>query len=66
MEPLTCLRCRTELRWMGTESFLKGARGWGGLFTGRDSFDVYLCERCGHTEFFADGVGEELRPLKPY
>jgi hypothetical protein len=28
----------------------------------RDRFDMYACPRCGHVEFFLDGVGEEHRP----
>jgi hypothetical protein len=23
---------------------------------------VYVCDRCGHVEFFVDGLGEQYRP----
>jgi hypothetical protein len=23
---------------------------------------VYVCNRCGHVEFFVDGLGEQYRP----
>ena len=34
----------------------------GELFVNRESFDVYVCPRCGRVEFFVDGIGEEFRP----
>jgi hypothetical protein len=34
----------------------------GELFTNREHFDVYVCERCGRVELFVDGIGEEFRP----
>lgn len=64
---LSCLRCQTTLEHVGTKRFHEGAR-WGvlgelgELFVKRDRFDVYACPRCGHVEFFLDGVGEEHRP----
>lgn len=66
-QALTCLRCETTLEHVGTKRFHEGAR-WGvlgehgELFVKRDRFDVYACPRCGHVEFFLDGVGEDHRP----
>ena len=66
---IKCLRCSTGLGFAGTRRFHEGEK-WGALgnfaeaFVNRESFDVYVCPRCGHIEFFAEGVGEELRPPK--
>ncbi len=64
---VTCPRCATPLHYAGTKDFHEGTRFWdflGGLFEllkNRESFDVYVCPRCGRVEFFVDGIGEELR-----
>ena len=61
-----CLRCHTPLERVGTKTFHEGTN-WGmlgelgELFVKRSRFDVYRCPRCGHVEFFLDGVGEDLR-----
>jgi hypothetical protein len=61
--------CETELEYVGTKRFHEGTTGWGfalgdlgGLFVNRESFDVYVCGRCGRVELFVDGTGEEFRP----
>jgi hypothetical protein len=65
--PLHCVRCATELEYVGTKRFHEGAR-WGvlgdlgELFVNRESFDVFLCPLCGRVEFFVEGIGEEFRP----
>lgn len=59
--PLECLRCEIRMNYLGNKSF----REWGflgGLGIDREYFDVYVCPRCGHVEFFVDGIGNELRP----
>jgi len=67
---LDCLRCQTSLQHVGTKRFHEGAN-WGvlgelgELFVKREQFDVYACPRCGHVEFFVDGVGEAHRPPEP-
>jgi len=68
VEPtLDCLRCQTPLEHVGTKRFHEGSN-WGALgelgelFVKKEQFDVYACPRCGHVEFFVDGVGEEHRP----
>lgn len=65
--PLRCPRCPTALEYMGTKKFHEGARfgllgDIGEFFVNRESFDIYMCPRCGRVEFFIDGVGEEFRP----
>ena len=65
--PMNCIRCATKLDYVGTKRFHEGAR-WGvlgdlgELFVNRESFDVFVCPRCGRVEFFIEGIGEEFRP----
>jgi hypothetical protein len=65
---ISCLRCNQQLQHAGTRRFHEGTN-WGVLgelgewFVKRERFDVYVCPRCGHVEFFVDGVGEEHRPV---
>ena len=65
---LSCLRCKTKMRYGGLKKFHEGSPSWGfwlgnlgELFTNREEFDVYVCPRCGKVELFVDGVGEEYR-----
>ena len=56
-DPIVCLRCSTELEFMGTKNFLEGTHlaAWlGDTFVNRERLDVYACPRCGHVEFFVD------------
>ncbi len=63
---LKCLRCDQPLTFVGTREFHEGPGG--GLFSDltelfmkKEKFDVYVCQNCGHVEFFVNGVGEQLR-----
>jgi len=55
------------MEYVGTKRFHEGTR-WGvlgdlgELFVKRESFDVFVCPRCGRVEFFIEGIGEEFRP----
>ena len=66
-DQIACIRCKTNLKYIGTREFHEGTR-WGvlgnigELFVNREKLDVYVCPHCGRVEFFLDGVGEELRP----
>lgn len=66
-DPMVCARCFRRLEYAGTKRFHEGAK-WallgelGDFFVNRESFDVYFCPRCGKTEFFVDGIGEQFRP----
>lgn len=69
-DPIRCLRCHRDLKYVGTKSFHEGFQ-WGGLFgdlgeffVNQESFDVYVCPRCGRVEFFASGIGQEFRPRR--
>ena len=66
-DPIQCPRCNTALKYLGTKKFHEGTRlgflgDLGELFVNRESFDVYVCPRCGRVEFFVDGIGEQFRP----
>src|SRR5262245_48408543 len=65
--PIRCPRCESALDYVGTKRFNEGGRwGWlgdlGERFVRRESFDIFVCPRCGRVEFFVDGIGEEFRP----
>lgn len=66
-DPIVCARCELALEFVGTRDFHEGTR-WGvlgelgELFVNKQSFDVFVCPRCGRVELFIDGIGEELRP----
>ncbi len=69
MNPMQCPSCETALHYVGTKKFHEGSRGWGfflgdlgELFTNREHFEVYVCQRRGRVELFVDGIGEEFRP----
>lgn len=56
---LDCLRCQEPMALMGRMSFHEGSRAMpfllgnvGELFVNRESFDSYVCSRCGKVEFF--------------
>ena len=64
--PIVCPRCDVSLSYIGKKQFHEGSFGaaffLGELFVNRESFDVYVCPRCGRVEMFVDGIGEEFRP----
>lgn len=67
---LDCPRCDRALNFVGTKSFHEGFQ-WGGLLgdlgqflVNQESFDIYVCPRCGRVEFFVSGLGEEFRSRK--
>lgn len=60
-EPLECLRCDVELRYLGTVQLERGGAGLaalGGLIQ-EDHIDVFMCPRCGKIELFAGSATEE-------
>jgi rubrerythrin len=62
-----CLRCHVELRYQGSRRFDEEPH-WtmfgqtGGMFEGREAFDVYVCPRCGRVELFVVGIGGRPQP----
>ena len=66
---INCPRCQTKLDYVGTrrlneERSIAALGELGEMYkSGAHEFlDVYTCGRCGHVEFFVDGLGDELRP----
>lgn len=55
---IDCLRCKVPLIFSGNFKFHEGTRfGILGnlleLFVNRESFDLYICPKCGKVEFFS-------------
>lgn len=55
-EPLDCLRCQNPLQSMGSKQFHQR-----GFILVPDQFDLFVCPRCGHVEFFLSEVSAGLR-----
>jgi hypothetical protein len=54
-----CLRCKSEMSFGGQKRFHEGARlgvlgGLGELLVNREYFDMWVCQKCGHVEFFME------------
>lgn len=54
---IDCLRCNVRMIYSGEYKFLEGTRiGVLGnlfeLFQNRETFDLYVCPKCGKVEFF--------------
>ena len=69
---LNCLRCDQKMTHAGTRKFRReesisltflGFELTPDLLNHR--YDVYVCTNCGKTEFFVDGIGDELRGERP-
>lgn len=54
---IKCPHCKAALKYHGRKRFHTDAV----LFDYREKYDVYVCSRCGHLEFFLAKIGEELR-----
>ena len=55
---VNCLRCNVKLIYSGNYKFHEGTKFgmWSNLmeiFVNRESFDLYLCPKCGKVEFYA-------------
>ncbi len=57
---IDCLRCAVPMHYSGYyrfhEGFLTGA-----LFLNRESFDLYVCPKCGKVEFFIPQEEEKYK-----
>ena len=61
IKEINCLRCNVPLVFAGNFKFHEGTRFgiFGNLFEGfinRESFNLYICPKCGKVEFFAPEV----------
>ena len=55
---IDCLRCEIPMKFGGNFDFFEGSLvgALGGIFaalTNRESFDLYVCPKCGKVEFFS-------------
>ena len=55
---IDCLRCKVPMLFSGNYKFHEGVRmgvlgAIGELLVNRESFDLYLCPKCGKVEFFS-------------
>jgi len=63
---IDCLRCKTKLLYSGIYRFHEGTRygALGNLFellVNQESFEIYVCPKCGKVEFFVPiGQAESL------
>jgi hypothetical protein len=60
-----CLRCEIAQRYLGARWFRQGASSGelaerGPRFEISQSFDVYVCPRCGHVDLFFGEAGGEM------
>jgi len=60
MKELKCLRCGSDMRYIGRENIQLGKTGWllgdlPNLFAGAMETDIYVCPGCGKAEFFLSG-----------
>ncbi|MDR2955709.1 MAG: hypothetical protein LBV43_11570 [Prevotella sp.] len=58
---INCLRCDVRLVYSGNYKFHEGSRiGVLGnlleVFVNRESFDLYICPKCGKVEFYAPTI----------
>ena len=56
-QQIDCLRCRVRMEYRGNYAFHEGTRigilgDFFELFQNRESFNLYVCPRCGKVEFF--------------
>ena len=57
MKQLTCLRCNTQMNYVGSKKFQLGETGWilgdlPNLLAGAMEIDIYTCSSCGKIEFY--------------
>lgn len=58
---INCLRCDVQMKFSGNYKFHEGTKfGIFGnfleAFVNRESFDLYICPKCGKVEFFSPQV----------
>lgn len=53
-KPMNCLRCGCGLTHAGTRKFYQGPN-LGELLIAKESLEMYVCQECGHVEFFSFG-----------
>jgi len=56
---LECLRCKVQMRYSGNFRFHEGFLT--GVFTNKETFDLYMCPSCGKVEFFAPQEADQFK-----
>lgn len=61
---LECLRCGTQMRFMGAEKVQLGKMGWlsgnwDNLVSGALKTNIYVCPKCRKLEFYLDYENDE-------
>jgi hypothetical protein len=66
-DSMQCPRCSAGMKFTGARQIEEDTRGslmgalFGDTFADSESFDVYVCTRCGRVELFVAGIGNEFR-----
>ncbi len=73
MKKLNCLRCKSEMKFAGTEKIQLGETSWllkdlPNLFAGSMEVNIYICPKCKKIEFFSSDENEnnDEEPVIPY
>jgi len=56
---IDCLRCSVPMKYSGNYRFHEGFLT--GVFTNKETFDLYLCPNCGKVEFFVPQEDQKYR-----
>lgn len=56
---LDCLRCNVQMRYSGNFRFHEGFLT--GVFTNKETFDLYVCPACGKVEFFTPEEEDQFK-----
>ena len=65
---IDCLRCKTKLIYSGIYRFHEGTNlgvlgNFFEFFVNKESFEIYICSKCGKVEFFVPLGQEESRSI---
>lgn len=72
MKRINCLRCKSEMKFAGTEKIQLGETSWilkdlPNLFAGSMEVNIYICPECKKIELFSFDENEnDEEPLVPY
>ncbi len=66
---LACLRCGTDMHFVGAEKFQLGQTGWilgdlPNLIAGALEIDIYSCPACGKLEFYQSEMHDTHEALR--
>jgi Zn finger protein HypA/HybF involved in hydrogenase expression len=58
---IDCLRCTVQMQYSGNFKFHEGFLT--GIFTNKETFDLYVCPKCGKVEFFVPNKEQQFKLL---